>query len=256
MEQLSNMEYGDHLEPPFWGTSNVLSWSVENVFQSIKKNELFKNEWSAVRLNTEFSPNNATDLETLFMQFQKDVFGAELIQAFGMYGFFPVITDNEQMIIIDPSDFHTELMTLHFPKSDKLNGRSVCDFFRSSGDSIALQAGTIGTTIQLRWQSYMQNTQTSEKGRYLRALAEYCTKIISDKISTEIRRCLGLERGTGVVYNLTGPAMPPPDSRNKIFELLSLEERLGIELTERMEIVPLHSTVGIFVHHHEATLIV
>jgi 5-methyltetrahydrofolate--homocysteine methyltransferase len=255
MEQPTIMEYGDHLEPPFWGTSNVLSWSVENVFQSIKKNELFKKEWASVSLCNDSSPGNVIDNDSLFSELQQESIGSELIQAFGIYGFFPVITDNQQLIVLDPSDFHTELMTLQFPRSDKLNGRSVCDFFRASGDSVALQAGTIGTTVQLRWQSYMQNPKTCEKGKYLRALAEHCTKIVSDKIANEIRRSLGLERGTGVVYDITGPAMPSPDSRKNIFELLSLEERLGIELTEQLEVVPLHSSVGIFVHHPSALVI-
>jgi 5-methyltetrahydrofolate--homocysteine methyltransferase len=253
MEELPAVEYGDHLEPPFWGTSNLLSWSAENVFQSIKKSELFKNEWARVNSSSNSSPESASDFETLYTQFQQEVIGAELIQAFGIYGFFPVITDNEQLIIIDPSDFHTELMTLHLPRSERLNGRSVCDFFRPSGDSIAIQAGTLGNNIQLRWQSYL-NSQTSEKGRYLQTLAEHCTKIITEKLATEIRRCLGLERGVGVVYDVTGPAIPQSDSIKKIFELLSLEERLGIELTERYVITPLHSAVGIFVHHPEAVL--
>jgi 5-methyltetrahydrofolate--homocysteine methyltransferase len=255
MEKSTTMEYGDHLEPPFWGTSNVLSWSVENVFQSIKKSELFKKEWESVSLCNDSSTGSVIDKDALFSELQQESIGSELIQAFGIYGFFPVITDNEQLIILDPSDFHTELMSLQFPRSDKLNGRSVCEFFRSSGDSVALQAGTIGTIIQLRWQSYMKNPQTCEKGKSLRALAEHCTKIISDKIANEIRRSLGLERGTGVVYDITGPAMPSPDSRKNIFELLSLEERLGIELTERLDVIPLHSSVGIFVHHPSALAI-
>jgi 5-methyltetrahydrofolate--homocysteine methyltransferase len=255
MEQLQSLEYGDHLEPPFWGTSNVLSWSAENVFQSIKKSELFKNEWASVSVNNDSSSDNAIDTETLFTQLQQEIIESELIQSFGIYGFFPVITDNEQLIILDPSDFHTEMMALHFPRSDKLNGRSICEFFRPSGDSVALQAGTIGMNIQVRWQSYLQNMQTSQKGRYLRALAQHCTNIITEKLSTEIRRSLGLERGTGVVYNLAGPAMPPPDSRRNIFELLSLEERLGIELTDKFEIIPRHSSVGIFVHHPSAVII-
>lgn len=247
MEQLPILEYGDHLEPPFWGTSNLLSWSVENVFQSIKKSELFKNEWALLKQNS--APDAAFDLDALLSQFQQDAIGSDLIQGSGIYGFFPVITDNQQLIILDPSDFHTELMTLHFPRSNKLNGRSLSDFFRPSGDSVALLAGTLGNNIQSRWQSYLKNSQTSENARYLKALAEHCTKIIAEKLVTEIRRSLGLERNYGVVYDITGPAMPAPDCRKNIFELLSLEERLGIELTDQFEIVPQHSTAGIFVHH-------
>lgn len=255
IEQQPVLEYGDHLEPPFWGTSNVLNWSAENVFQSIKKSELFKKEWSSVSSSNDSSSDSAIDNETLFTQLQQEVIGSELIQAFGIYGFFPVITDNEQLIVLDPSDFHTELMSLHFPRSDKLNGRSVCDFFRPSGDSIALQAGTIGMNIQVRWQSYMQSAQTSQKGSYMRVLADHCTNIIAEKLSTEIRRSLGLERGSGVVYDVAGPEMPSPDSRKNIFELLSLEERLGIELTDKFDMIPLHSSVGIFVHHPSAMVI-
>ncbi len=253
MEKLPTLKYGDHLEPPFWGTSNLLNWSVENVFQSIRKSELFKNEWAAVNADQNTTRDISINFETLFTQFQQEAIESELIQAFGIYGFFPVITDNEQLIILDPSDFHTELVVLQFPRSDKLNGRSVSDFFRSSGDSIALQAATIGTAIQTRWQSCMQNAETDNNGRYLRGLADHCIRIISEKLSTEIRRSLGLERNLGSFYDITGPAMPSAESRKNIFELLSLEERLGIGLTDHFEIVPQHSSIGLFVHHPNAT---
>ncbi|HEX2956155.1 MAG TPA: hypothetical protein VHO70_04970 [Chitinispirillaceae bacterium] len=113
-EELQSLEYGDHIEPPFWGTSNVLTWSTDTIFQSIKKQDLFKGEWAPGLGN-----DTIADLEILFTQLKDEVVESDLLQGYGMYGFFPVITEDEQLIIIDPADFHTELMALHFPRLDK-----------------------------------------------------------------------------------------------------------------------------------------
>jgi cobalamin-dependent methionine synthase I len=243
------LEYGDHLEPPFWGTSNILNWSIEMLFQSIKKDKLFGNEWVDVKLGPEAFIYGNVDRDMMFSQLRKEVTDSELFDAAGFYGFFPVITDDDLLIVLDPSDFSTELISLQFPRMEKSDNRSISDYFRPSGDLIGFHIGTIGFKAEKKYREYLTTIETSSKGYYLNALAHHCTEIVAEKVSNEIRRCLGLERVIGRMYNFGDLGMPAPESLKPLFELLSLEERLGIELTDHFEIHPEHSKVGIFVHH-------
>jgi 5-methyltetrahydrofolate--homocysteine methyltransferase len=243
------LEYGDHLEPPFWGTSNILSWSNEMLFQSIKKDKLFGNEWSDLMLGPEAFVNGNVDRDMMFSQLQKEVIDSELFDAAGYYGFFPVITDDELLIVLDPSDFSTELITLQFPRIKESDNRSICDYFRPSGDLIGFHSESIGFKAEKKYREYLNTIETSTKGYYLCALAKHCNHIVAEKISNEIRRCLGLERANGRRYNFGDPEMPSLELGKPLFELLSLEERLGIEITDQFELSPAQSGVGIFIHH-------
>ena len=55
---------------------------------------------------------------------------------------------------------------------------------------------------------------------------------------------------------LQGPivadGLPPLEEQKKLFSLLAIEERLGITLTAGFQMVPEHSTIGIYIHHPRA----
>jgi 5-methyltetrahydrofolate--homocysteine methyltransferase len=46
--------------------------------------------------------------------------------------------------------------------------------------------------------------------------------------------------------------MPELEEQKKLFEIMGVEERLGVTLTERFQMVPEHSTMGIYIGHPEA----
>jgi 5-methyltetrahydrofolate--homocysteine methyltransferase len=246
------LEYGDHIEPPFWGTSNVLQWSNDTVFQSMKKELLFRNKWSKLESGSGTAKDDKTDLEKMYDQIQRMASEADLFDSCGFYGFFPVITDDELLIMLDPSDFHTELMTLRFPRMKQSSGRSMSDYFKPTGDIIALQAITIGSKAEEFRQSKCSDLNDRQFGVYFDGLASYCSECMAEKVTTEVRRCFGLERGVGRRFDFGEPGMSAPELKQQLFELLSIEERLGIVLTDQFQIKPNFSLLSIFVHHPAA----
>lgn len=244
------LEYGDYFEPPFWGTSNVLQWTSDAVFGAIKKELLFKSEWSNVC--SERSGCAKPDLDDIYDRIKDKASECDLFQASGLYGFFPVITEDNMVVILDPSDFHTEIMSLRFPELKHASVASISDFFRPTGDIITLQMSTLGPDIDKLFQSPGNEEDNSILSAYIPELASHCSEIIAGKVTTEVRRCFGLERGAGRRYDFGNSGTPEPQLIPQLFELLSAEERLGVELTALFEIKPEYSLMSIFVHHPAA----
>lgn len=244
------LEHGDYLEPPFWGTSNVLQWTSDAVFGAIKKELLFRNEWSGVC--SERSGDVKPDLDDSYDRIKVKAAELDLFQASGFYGFFPVITEDNVVVILDPSDFHTEIMSLRFPELKHASVRSISDFFKPTGDIITLQISTLGPDINKKIQLPGNEIENPILSACISGLASHCSEIIAEKVTTEVRRCLGLERSTGRRYDFGNSGMPESQLLPQLFELLSVEERLGVELTDRFEIKPEYSSISVFVHHPEA----
>jgi 5-methyltetrahydrofolate--homocysteine methyltransferase len=79
---------------------------------------------------------------------------------------------------------------------------------------------------------------------------------LAEKVTVEIRRGLGLEPNTGRRYSFGYPGLPGPEEQKKIFEFMVIDDRLGIHLTSGYQMVPEHSTLGIFVHHPQAEFLI
>ncbi len=120
------------------------------MFGAIKKELLFKNEWSAVGSVTPF--DSKPDLEDIFSSIRTRAEEIDLFHASGLYGFFPVITEYNEVIILDPSDFHTELISLRFPELKDVRVKSISEYFKPAGDIITLQINTLGPDIDKIFQ--------------------------------------------------------------------------------------------------------
>lgn len=249
------VDFNYYLEPPFYGTGEVLLWDTESLFESMDVEQLFKAWWGGGKLeSTAYQSAKMEEFEPVLKRLKKEIADSELIDARGFYGFFPVIPDEENIILLDPSDFHTELAAFNFPRG-KQTGRSVADYIRPEGDIVAVQALTIGKKLGDRCRALMQNEDRYSDGFYLNGLGNYAVEIVAEKISAEIRKGLGIPRISGRRYSFGYPGMPGLEQQKRLIELLGVEERLGIVLTEGFQMDPEHSTIGIFVHHPQADYI-
>ena len=240
-------------EPPFWGTSEILIWNAGQLFEGIKADRLYKGHWKAGNLSEqEFNSKRAEEFEPAFVSLKREILELELLDARAFYGFFPVVTDNTRVILLDPADHVTERCSFAFPRVKHRGGRSLADFLRPEGDLIAVQIVTTGSGISRRIADYFNRRDHYSRGFYLNGIASYLAENLADRVSAEIRRSLMLEQKTGRRYSFGYSGMPGVEDQAQLFELLSIEERLGIELTAGFQMVPEHSTLGLFVLHPEA----
>jgi 5-methyltetrahydrofolate--homocysteine methyltransferase len=245
-----------HIEPPFWGTSEILVWDSASLLDKINKEKLFKAAWGGGKLkDNEYAHVRETQFEVAFESLREEILKADLLDARGFYGYFPVITDDEDVIIIDPADFHSELAGFRFPRMPKSKGRSIADYFSAEGDLIGIQIVTIGSGISERSREYFRQDKYS-LGFFLNALGNILVEDLAEKVTVEIRRGLGLEPNTGRRYSFGYPGLPDLEEQKKIFEFMAIDDRLGVHLTSGFQMVPEHSTLGIFVHHPQAEFLI
>lgn len=247
------IEYGPHLEPPFWGTSDILAWDPAILIDSLKKDRLFKAAWGGGKLEEgAYSEAVKNQFEPAFENIRREILSSGLLDPRGFYGFFPVITEGQKVIILDQDDFHTELAAFNFPRMPRKGCRSIADYFNPDGDVIGLQIVTIGKKLGDRCREYFQKEEKYSYGYFLHALGSMIVEDLASRITVEMRRGLGLESNIGKRYSFGYPGLPSLEEQNKLFDLMGIEERLGIQLTPGFQMDPEHSTLAIFVHHPES----
>lgn len=248
------LEAAEPLEPPFFGTSQMLTWDSSTLLDLTDKNALFKGQWRGGNLAADAYEKAVTEqFEPAFRRLCAEIRERELVDARGFYGFFPAITDDQYLVLLDPGDLHTERATFRMPRLPRAGGRSIADYVRAEGDIVAVQAVTLGGAIGRRVRELMQESGEYALGFLLNGLANQLTEELAERATREVRRSLGIERERGRRYSFGYPGLPGVEEQKVLFELLAVEERLGVSLTPGFQMDPEHSTMGLFVHHPLAT---
>lgn len=253
VEPAPDVTYGDPLEPPFYGTGQVLIWEADMLLDSMDRDALYKGYWRGGVLKGEkYSQAREDEFEPAFRRVREEVLSHELIDARGYYSFFPVITEDTRLILLDPGDYHTELMSFTFPRMERRGGRSLCDWIRPEGDILSVQVVSIGWKLSERVSTLFDREDKYSLGFYLNGLGSFLTEDIADRTTREVRRALALDPDRGCRYGFGYPGLPGLEDQVPLLEYIGAEERLGITLTSAYQMVPEHSTLTIFVHHEGA----
>jgi 5-methyltetrahydrofolate--homocysteine methyltransferase len=248
-----SIEHPEIITPHFYGNSQVLRWDPATLCAGIDADRLFKAYFGGGKLDEKaFSENREKEFVPVFEELKNEIIAHRLIDASGLYGIFPVITDDERLIILDPDDFHTQRVDFVMPRVGRRRNRSIADYFRPDGDVMAVQIVTIGKAIDEQCRKYFGDQSRYSIGFYLNAVANYLTEQLAEKVTAEIRRAFLIQSNWGRRYSFGYPGLPGVEEQVKLFDLLGVEDRLGVSLTPGFQMVPEHSTMAIFVHHPQA----
>jgi 5-methyltetrahydrofolate--homocysteine methyltransferase len=246
------LDHPEILTPQFYGTNQVLRWDTETLLAGIDTQRLFKSYFGGGNLSEkDFAVAVADTFLPAFEQLNKDILSKQLCDAAGLYGIFPVFTHDTNLVLLSPDNFHSQLAEFNMPRQPRAGNRSLADFFNPVGDVVGLQVVTLGGAID-REIAKLGATDKYSQGFFLNAIANYLTEQLANKASTEIRRACYLATDRGRRYSFGYPGLPGVEKQAKLFEIMGVEERLGITLTSGSQMVPEHSTMGIFVHHPQA----
>jgi 5-methyltetrahydrofolate--homocysteine methyltransferase len=239
--------------PPFYGTSGVLRWETKPLLANIDKRQLFKTLWGGGRLDAAaFAEAEAKEFLPAFERLCVEIEKGSLLDPAALYGYFPVIADDAKVVLLDPADYHTEIAEFVFPRVARSSNRSIADYLRPEGDCIAVQIATAGRGISERAREYFTKENMYSLGYFLNGMGAYIAEDLADRVTAEIVRGLGLPEGTGRRYSFGYAGLPPLEEQAKLFEIMAIEERLGISLTSAFQMVPEHSTLGLYIHHPQA----
>ena len=189
-----------------------------------------------------------------------------LLEAAVVYGYFRCVSSGNDLIVLD-ADGTGELERFTFPRQRRDRRLCLADFFKpaDSGqtDVVAFQLATMGSRISAA------TAELFAKNAYrdyleLHGLSVQLTEALAEYWHTRLRRELGIGGADpdgldgffkvdyrGARYSFGYPACPDLADRAKVVRLLR-PDRIGVELSEEMQLHPEQSTDAIVVHHPEA----
>jgi 5-methyltetrahydrofolate--homocysteine methyltransferase len=189
-----------------------------------------------------------------------------LLEAAVVYGYFRCASVGNDLIVLD-QDGTTELERFSFPRQRRDRRLCLADFFkpRDSGqtDVVAFQLATMGPRISGATAELFAKNAYREYLE-LHGLSVQLTEALAEYWHARVRRELGFSGEDpedldgffrvdyrGARYSFGYPACPDLADRAKVVRLLE-PSRIGVELSEEMQLHPEQSTDAIVVHHPEA----
>jgi 5-methyltetrahydrofolate--homocysteine methyltransferase len=189
-----------------------------------------------------------------------------LLEAAVVYGYFRCVSSGNDLIVLEP-DGKVEAERFSFPRQRRDRRLCLADFFkpRDSGqtDVIAFQLATMGTRVSLATGELFAKNSYREYLE-LHGLSVQLTEALAEYWHARVRRELGIADADpedldgffrvgyrGARYSIGYPACPDLADRAKMVRLLE-PSRIGVELSEEMQLHPEQSTDAIVVHHPEA----
>ncbi len=241
--------------PPFWGAKATKRIRLEDVVACLDRNALYRLQWGAknakgdewARLKDEFDQK----VRDLLREAERD----HWLEPQVAYGYFPVQSDDHDLIVYDPADRNNELTRFVFPRQPERERLCLADYFRSvaSGehDVAVFQLVTMGRKVD-DLSEELQRQGDYSRGYYIHGLGVSLAEALAEYTNRLVRQGLGLGEGSGKRYSWGYPACPDLAEHAKLFKILPVAQ-IGLTLTEAFQLVPEQSTAAIVVHHPEAT---
>ncbi|WP_394553199.1 homocysteine S-methyltransferase family protein [Agromyces sp. MMS24-JH15] len=278
--------------PPFWGTRIVRGLALADYAAFLDERATFMGQWGLKPGRGEDGASYEQLVERegrpRLRYWLDRILGEGMLDASVAYGYFPVVSEGDDLIVLHHGDdpdgalgvpgllapdggsdgaLGAERLRFHFPRQRRDRHLCLSDFVRSreSGqvDVLPVQLVTAGAKIDQvtaklfaedRYRDYYELNglvmQLTE------ALAEFWHGRIREELGlagedpTDVAGLFKLEY-RGARFSLGYPACPDMEDRRKVVELLK-PERMGVELSDELQLHPEQSTDAFVFHHPEA----
>ena len=257
-------------EAPFIGTEVIKGIPLADYAAYLDERALFMGQWGLKPARGGAGPSYEELVETegrprLRMWLER-MQTEGLLEAAVVYGYFRCVSSGNDLIVLGP-DGKAEAERFSFPRQRRDRRLCLADFFKpqDSGqtDVIAFQLATMGTRVSLATGELFAKNAYREYLE-LHGLSVQLTEALAEYWHARIRRELGIADADpedldgffrvgyrGARYSIGYPACPDLADRAKMVRLLE-PSRIGVELSEEMQLHPEQSTDAIVVHHPEA----
>ncbi|MDP9178257.1 MAG: methionine synthase, partial [Gemmatimonadota bacterium] len=140
--------------PPFWGTRVLRDIPIEEVFELLDLDELYRLQWGARGSGEQYDSTIKNEFEPVLARLKADAKANGWIKPAAVYGYFPAQSQGNDVIIYDPAAYSSdgaslrEIARFHFPRMVGRERLCLADYIRSvdSGDVdvVPLQIVTVG----------------------------------------------------------------------------------------------------------------
>ena len=268
--------------PPFWGTRIVKGIALRDYASFLDERATFMGQWGlkpgrqadSASYEELVEAEGRPRLRYWLDRLQTD----NLLEASVVYGYFPAYSEGNDTVILHHSADGatdggsggaalTERLRFSFPRQARDRHLCLSDFVRNRDqqqiDVIPFQLVTMGSRIAEeanrlykanQYRDYLElhglSVQLTE------ALAEFWHSRVRDELGfsaedpSEVEGLFKLDY-RGARYSFGYPACPNLEDRIKLIDLLK-PERIGVELSEELQLHPEQSTDAMILHHPEA----
>jgi len=245
--------------PPSWGPRVVHALPLDDVFQCLAKNELFRLSWGAKNTHGDAWLKLEKEFEERLDTMRRIALRENWLQPRAVYGYWPAQSDGNDLIIYEPGSVQegnpAEQLRMNFPRQNSADGLCLADYFApvtsEKMDVVAFQIVTVGQEATRRVER-LQTAGDYSEAYFTHGLGVQMAEATAEYLHRHIRRELGLASEQGKRYSWGYPAIPELKDHEKMFSLLPAESELDMKLTSAYQLVPEQSTAAIIVHHPAA----
>ncbi len=257
--------------PPFWGDRIVKGVPLGEIAEWLDERATFLGQWG-LRGSRGDGPSYEELVETegrpRLRMWMDRLHTEGIMEPAVVYGYWPCWSEGDDLVVLDPESQTAEIARFTFPRQRR--GRFLClaDYFRAKDagetDVIGFHLVTMGSRVSEVTQALF------EKNAYrdyleLHGLSVQLTEALAEYWHARVRAELGiagsdapelagiLKQGyQGERYSFGYPACPDLEDRATLVGLLR-PERIGVVLSEELQLHPEQSTDALIAHHPEAT---
>ncbi len=247
---------------PFYGTRVVRNIPLDELFNLLDLDELFRLQWGARGSGAKYEATLTTEFEPTLARLKEEAVRDGWLNPEAIYGIFPAQSAGNDLIVYDPSAFESdggalrEVARFSFPRQEGQEWLCLADYFRSveSGDVdvVAFQVVTVGDAVAKRFETLQARSEYAE-AFYVHGLGVETAEAVAEWMHRRIRRELGVDAAVaGKRYSWGYGACPELEDHAVLFKILPAEAALQMQLTSGFQLVPEQSTAAIIIHHPEA----
>jgi len=262
--------------PPFWADRIVKGIALADVAKFLDERATFMGQWGlkGSRNGPSYEELVETEGRPRLREWLDRIQIDSIAEFAVVYGYWSCYSDGDTVIVLRPGsgvdDPDAELARFTFPRQRRPRYLCLADFFRDrelallkGPDVVAFHLVTMGAAVS------RATAQLFERNAYrdyleLHGLSVQLTEALAEMWHARIRAELGFARNDGAVddmirdqayrgsrYSFGYPACPDLEDRAKLVALLR-PERIGVTLSEELQLHPEQATDAMIVHHPEA----
>jgi 5-methyltetrahydrofolate--homocysteine methyltransferase len=277
--------------PPFWGTRIVKGIALADFSSYLDERATFMGQWGLKPTRGDgpgYEELVRTEGRPRLRYWLDRILSEAIADASVVYGYFPAVSEGEDLIVLhhdnDPTGvvgeagllapdggsggaIGTDRMRFNFPRQRRDGHLCLADYIRSraSGeiDVFGVQLVTFGSAVEKVTKVLFEDNSYRDYME-LNGLAMQLTEALAEYWHSRIRAELGFAnedpedmqgyfdlKYRGARFSLGYPACPEMEDRKKVVELL-MPERVGVSLSEELQLHPEQSTDAFVFHHPEA----
>lgn len=267
--------------PPFWGTRVVKGIALADYTAYLDERATFLGQWGLKPGRGKDGPSYdelvESDGRPRLRMWLDRIKTEDLLEAAVVYGYFPCYSEGNDLVVLwheegpDGQAEGSERARFTFPRQRRDRRLCLADFFKSHDryaadgvpDVVAFQLVTMGSKVA-EATAEMFAADSYRDYLELHGLSVQLTEALAEMWHARVRDELGFgdedspelaeilrQRHRGSRYSFGYPACPQLEDRATLVELLE-PGRIGVVLSEELQLHPEQSTDALVVHHPEA----